>query len=84
MDDEEMLRQLAEHMLNRLGYDAVVVKDGNEAIQQYERGMASGDPFDAVILDLTVKGGMGGARCGKIVASDGPQGQSRCIQWLFR
>ena len=60
MDDEEMLRQLAEHMLMRLGYEAVAVKDGNEAIAEYERAMESGDPFDAVILDLTVKGGMGG------------------------
>lgn len=60
MDDEEMLRQLAEHMLKRLGYEAVSVKDGHEAIQQYGRGMESGEPFDVVILDLTVKGGMGG------------------------
>ncbi|MCF8127612.1 MAG: PocR ligand-binding domain-containing protein [Deltaproteobacteria bacterium] len=60
MDDEEMLRQLAVQMLKRLGYEAVAVKDGNEAILQYESAMKSGDSFDAVILDLTVKGGMGG------------------------
>ncbi|HKI50043.1 MAG TPA: response regulator, partial [Desulfobacteria bacterium] len=60
MDDEEMLRQLAMQMLKRLGYEGVAVKDGNEAIQQYESAMKSGDKFDAVILDLTVKGGMGG------------------------
>jgi len=60
MDDEEMLRQLAMQMLKRLGYEGVAVKDGNEAILQYESAMKSGDNFDAVILDLTVKGGMGG------------------------
>lgn len=60
MDDEEMLRQLAMQMLKRLGYEAVAVKDGNEAVLQYESAMKSGDNFDAVILDLTVKGGMGG------------------------
>ena len=60
MDDEEMLRQMTQHMLKRLGYEVVAVKDGNEAILQYERAMASGNRFHAVILDLTVKGGMGG------------------------
>ena len=60
MDDEEMLRQMARHMLTRLGYEVIVVKDGDEAISRYEQAMASGNPFHAVILDLTVKGGMGG------------------------
>jgi two-component system, cell cycle sensor histidine kinase and response regulator CckA len=73
MDDEEMLRQLAEHMLKRLGYEAVSVKDGNEAIHQYERGMESGEPFDVVILDLTVKGGMGGREAVKALIRMDPQ-----------
>ncbi len=60
MDDEEMLRDLARQMLKRLGYEAVVAKDGREAILAYEEAMASGNYFNAVILDLTVKGGMGG------------------------
>jgi CheY-like chemotaxis protein len=67
----------------RLGYEAVVVKDGNEVIQPYERAMESGDPFDAVILDLTVKGGMGGRDAVKSLLRMDPQGQGRCIQWLF-
>lgn len=73
MDDEEMLRQLAEHMLKRLGYEAVSVKDGNEAIQQYESSMESGEPFDAVILDLTVKGGMGGREAVKLLLRMDPK-----------
>ncbi len=60
MDDEEMLRKLAEQMLRRLGYQAKTVKDGIEAIDAVRRQMNSGKPFDMVILDLTVKGGMGG------------------------
>jgi PAS domain S-box-containing protein len=62
MDDEEMLRELLEQMLNRLGYAAVTVKDGMEAVRACKKQMASGEPFDAVILDLTIKGGMGGER----------------------
>ncbi|MCF8128605.1 MAG: PAS domain S-box protein [Deltaproteobacteria bacterium] len=60
MDDEEMLRTLAQMMLNRLGYEAATVKDGDEAIKEYKRKMDSGESFDGVILDLTIKGGMGG------------------------
>ncbi|MCP4691528.1 MAG: response regulator [Desulfobacterales bacterium] len=60
MDDEPMLRQLAEQILNRLGYIAETARDGSEAIALYEKAKASGEPFDVVILDLTIKGGMGG------------------------
>jgi PAS domain S-box-containing protein len=60
MDDEEMLRKLARQMLKRLGYQAKTVKDGVEAIDAVLKQKKSGKPFDMVILDLTIKGGMGG------------------------
>jgi len=60
MDDEEMLRNLAQKMLQRLGYEVETVKDGDEAIEAYKKQKDSVEPFDAVILDLTIKGGMGG------------------------
>ena len=60
MDDEESLRNLAQKMLERLGYKVETVKDGVEAIETYKKHMDSGEPFDGVILDLTIKGGMGG------------------------
>ena len=60
MDDEEMIRDLICHMLNRLGYEIEVARHGEEAIQLYRSAKESGQPFDAVILDLTVPGGMGG------------------------
>ena len=60
MDDEEVIRRLAKHMLSRLGYDVDVASDGAEAIALYERAKAVGAPFDAAILDLTVPGGIGG------------------------
>jgi signal transduction histidine kinase/ActR/RegA family two-component response regulator len=60
MEDEQMLRNLTGQMLNRLGYEAELVENGDEAIESYEEAMDSGEPFDAVILDLTVRGGMGG------------------------
>jgi len=60
MDDEKMIRDFAILVLNRLGYDAEVSKDGTEAIQLYKKAKESGEPFDAVILDLTNQFGMGG------------------------
>jgi len=60
MDDEEMLRNLAEKMLEKLGYAVETAKDGMEAIEFYKKQKDLGQPFDAVILDLTIKGGMGG------------------------
>lgn len=60
MDDEEMIRHLAGELLNYLGYEVSFSKEGARAVQIYKEAMQSGEPFDAVILDLTIRGGMGG------------------------
>ena len=60
MDDEEALRNMVGRMLNRLGHKVEFAKDGAEAIEVFCRARDSGDPFDIVILDLTIRGGMGG------------------------
>ena len=60
MDDEEILRKVAERMLLELGYEVQCVPDGTEALELYEKAKRSGQFFDAVIMDLTIPGGMGG------------------------
>jgi signal transduction histidine kinase/CheY-like chemotaxis protein len=60
MDDEEALCKLLYAVLTQLGYRVETARDGAEAIALYEKARASGRPFDAVLLDLTVRGGMGG------------------------
>ncbi len=60
MDDEEMVRELATDMLISLGYSVTTAMSGAEAIETYKNAMESGNPFDAVIADLTIPGGMGG------------------------
>jgi len=60
MDDEEMVRRIVGQMLSLLGYDADYAIDGSEAIEMYQAKKQSGRPFDAVIMDLTIPGGMGG------------------------
>ena len=60
MDDEDYIRELASAMLSKLGYEVVVAEDGQTAVDLYKKAFDQGRPFDAVILDLTVPGGMGG------------------------
>jgi len=61
MDDEAGVRGVAVRMLRHLGYsDAWQAADGREAVDMYAEAMRAGRPFDAVILDITVPGGMGG------------------------
>jgi signal transduction histidine kinase/ActR/RegA family two-component response regulator len=60
MDDDETLRILFKAVLTQLGYDVQTARDGAEAIALFEASKAGGRGFDAVLLDLTVIGGMGG------------------------
>jgi signal transduction histidine kinase/CheY-like chemotaxis protein len=60
MDDEPDLCDVLARMLGQLGHRAVTTPEGGTALQRYADALANGDRFDLVILDLTVKGGMGG------------------------
>jgi PAS domain S-box-containing protein len=60
MDDEEIIRIVSGNMLTHVGYRVSLAINGEEAIGIYKSEMAKGEPFDVVILDLTVRGGMGG------------------------
>ncbi|MBI3949912.1 MAG: GAF domain-containing protein [Acidobacteria bacterium] len=73
MDDEQMIRDLTGHILKRFGYQAEFARDGAEAIAIYTKAKESGAPFDAVIMDLTIPGGMGGKEAIKRLAEIDPQ-----------
>jgi len=60
MDDEEIVRKLLYAGLTEVGYEVQLTNDGAEAIERYSEAKKAGQPFDAVILDLTIPGGMGG------------------------
>ncbi|MGO9396072.1 MAG: PAS domain S-box protein, partial [Desulfobaccales bacterium] len=60
MDDEEMVREVLGGMLSRLGYQADFACDGSQAIEKFVKAQEAQQGFDAVILDLTIPGGMGG------------------------
>jgi PAS domain S-box-containing protein len=60
MDDEESVREIGGMILNQLGYEVEYAKDGTEAVEFYRKGKEEGRPFDLVIFDLTISGGMSG------------------------
>lgn len=63
MDDEIQVWNVAEKIVTKLGYEIEWAKDGAEAIELYKEALQSGRRYDAVILDLTIPGGMGGKQC---------------------
>jgi len=61
MDDEQVVRDVAVALMTELGHRVELAAHGKEALEKYRAAKISGDPYDVVILDLTIRGGMGGA-----------------------
>lgn len=71
MDDERVIGDVARKVLVRAGYAVRVEREGAAAVAAYREALAAGRRYDAVILDLTVPLGMGGAEAAeKILALD--------------
>ncbi len=60
MDDDKMIRELVGNMLDSFGYEAVYARDGEEAVKLYLESKETGETIEAIIMDLTIPGGMGG------------------------
>jgi two-component system, cell cycle sensor histidine kinase and response regulator CckA len=60
MDDERLVRDIATEMIKALGHEVECVGHGEEAVKKFLQARQQGVPFDVVILDLTIRGGMGG------------------------
>ena len=60
MDDDALVREVTEAMLVQLGYSADCVADGAAAVEHYRGARGRGETYAAVIMDLTIRGGMGG------------------------
>lgn len=73
MDDEASVREVLAHMLIRLGYEPVCVKDGGQALEAYQTAQKNQEKFVAVILDLTVPGGLGGKETMELLQQLDPQ-----------
>jgi PAS domain S-box-containing protein len=73
MDDERAIRYVVSTFLTQFGFSTVTASDGEEAIARYRQAMAEGNPFDVVIMDLTVPGGVGGKEAVKSLLAMDPQ-----------
>ncbi len=60
MDDEELILDVVSSMLEYLGYEVELSRNGHEALDKYSAAMNDGKPFGAVIMDLTIPGSRGG------------------------
>ena len=60
VDDEKFIRDMLERMLTKSGYDVSCAPEGSIAVEMYKNSLKSESPFDLVVVDLTIPGGMGG------------------------
>ncbi|HEX9022924.1 MAG TPA: ATP-binding protein [Geobacteraceae bacterium] len=72
MDDEDFIREIAAEILHYRGYDVESSPDGREAVERFRRAREHNNPFAAVILDLTVPGGMGGKEAARLLRDIDP------------
>jgi len=60
MDDDDMIRHVGESLLQSLGLKVVSAGEGESAVKIFSEYHDRGESFHMVILDLTIRGGMGG------------------------
>lgn len=72
MDDDEMILNIGEKMLSFFGYTVQSVRNGEEAIDLYKTLHGTAQAFDAVVMDLTIPGGMGGKDAAAAILSFDP------------
>ena len=71
MDDEEQIRDITQAILEKFGFETTLAENGEEAVEKFKAALDKGQPFQGVLLDLTIPGGMGGKEtCEKILAMD--------------
>ncbi len=73
MDDEEMIRNMLNEMLGELGFAVETAVEGQQTIDMYRQAMDTRKPFEIVILDLTIPGGMGGQKAAKGILEIDPE-----------
>jgi nitrogen-specific signal transduction histidine kinase/CheY-like chemotaxis protein len=60
MDDEKFIREIGKEILDHLGYQVATAVNGEQVLEMYASALQKNTPFDIVILDLTIPGGLGG------------------------
>ncbi len=83
MDDEENIRDITSQLLTHIGFEAHTAMNGEEAIELYVNAKNLGNPFDALIMDLTVPGGMGGVEAVKKIIEIDPSARAIAASGYF-
>lgn len=73
MDDETDIREISSTALQMAGYEVDAVENGHEAVLRYHKALDEGNPYRAVIFDLTIPGAMGGLEAMKILKEMDPK-----------
>jgi PAS domain S-box-containing protein len=73
MDDEEAIREMLANMLTELNYSAETCSEGTQALKLYRQAAEQNKPFDLVILDLTIPGGIGGKETAQNILALDPE-----------
>jgi len=73
LDDEELVREVIGAMIEELGHKVSYAVHGGEAIKKYQEAWQSNSPYDVVITDLTIPGGMGGQEAAREILQTDPQ-----------
>jgi CheY-like chemotaxis protein len=73
LDDQAVIRKILATILLKLGIDVTFTVEGNETVEAYRKRLEEDRPFDAVILDLTIPGGMGGKEASEKILAMDPQ-----------
>lgn len=76
MEDEETIREVTGEMLSHFGYEVAFARDGAEALALYQHAKDAGRPFDVLVMDLTIPGGMGGKETIKRLLELDPQARA--------
>jgi len=76
MDDEPVVCDIVTRMLHACGFEVATARDGQQAIARYQQALAAGTPFDVVIMDLTIPGGIGGKEAIKDILALDPHARA--------
>ena len=73
MDDEEIICTIVSEMAETIGFPTETTLNGEEAIKKYQKSLDNKTPFDLIIMDLTIPGGMGGKEAVKHILKINPK-----------
>ena len=72
MDDDVMISKIVTRMLEKIGFSVETASDGKQAVELYKRSLEEGKPFDVLIMDNTIPGGIGGKEAIKNILAIDP------------